>query len=64
MDTEHLEDALRSVAYSITDMSASSGLDAADGRVGCLTEAVMGNTAAMVMIANALMEIAAAIRQR
>lgn len=49
------------VANAITE-PAAPGHDATGGRVGCLTEAVMGMTAALMAISNSLDGIAEAIR--
>lgn len=49
------------IARAITDMDASRGHDAAGGTVGCLTEAAMGMTAALVQIAQAIERLADAV---
>lgn len=43
--------------------SASPGEDATGGHVGSLTEAVMGTTAGLVRIADAISDLAGAIRE-
>ena len=51
-----MENALKMIANAITPAGALAGTDAAGGRVDSLTEAVMGMTAALVMIAEAISE--------
>lgn len=53
MDEEQVADALRHVARSITAEGAP-GHDACGGTVGSLTEAIMGMTAALCRIAEAI----------
>ena len=55
-----MENALKMIASAIT-VSAFPGTDATGGRVESLTEAVMGMTAALVMIAEAISENANAV---
>lgn len=62
-DIETLYQGLRNIANSVTPMNASGSIDAAGGFVTSLTEAVMGNTKAMVRVAEALEHIAEAIRE-
>ena len=54
--------ALKTVAAAVTPPGAP-GRDAADGHVGSLTEAVMGVTAGLCRIADALESVAEAIRE-
>jgi len=54
----------RKVANSITPTGVGNGTDATGGTVGSLTEAVMGLTAAMVKIADAIDRVAGAIEDR
>lgn len=62
-DAEVLYQGMRNIANSITPMTASASIDAAGGYVTSLTEAVMGNTKAMVRVADALDNIADALRE-
>lgn len=62
-ETEVLYQGLKSIANAITPFDASGNRDAAGGYVTSLTEAVMGNTKAMVRVAEALENIAEAIRE-
>jgi len=55
-----MENALKMIANAIT-VSAFPGTDATGGRVESLTEAVMGMTAALVMIAEAISDNANAV---
>ena len=55
-----MENALKMIASAIT-VSAFPGTDATGGRVESLTEAVMGMTAALVMIAEAISDNANAV---
>ena len=59
---EAIQQASRTVARAITPLDAMGFEDAAGGYVSSLTEAVMGNTAALMAIAEALKSIAAEIR--
>ena len=59
---EAIQQAIRTVARAITPLDAMGFEDAAGGYVSSLTEAVMGNTAALMAIAEALKSIAAEIR--
>jgi hypothetical protein len=52
-----LSESTRAIAHAIT-ADAIGGHDATGGRIESLTEAVMGVTAGLVMIAEALKEIA------
>jgi uncharacterized protein YukE len=56
--------ALRSVANAITPRDAGAGRDAAGGTVDSLTEAVMGVTAGLCRIADAIEHLAEALRER
>jgi hypothetical protein len=49
-----MENALKMIAMAITPSPVIAGHDATGGRVESLTEAVMGMTAALVMIAEAV----------
>ena len=60
---EMFEAMARKLANAVT-ASASPGRDAAGGHVGSLTEAVMGNTAGLVRIADAINNLADAVRER
>lgn len=62
-DIEVLARAIRAVGDAITP-PAAPGHDAAGGTVASLTEAVMGVTAGLVQVAEALDGIADAIRSR
>ena len=62
-DIEALYQGMRSIANSVTPMTASGSIDASGGFVTSLTEAVMGNTRAVVRVAEALEQIAEAIRE-
>lgn len=55
--------AVRGVGKAITPPNALDGMDAAGGSVSSLTEAVMGNTAGMMAIAEALNNVANAIQR-
>ena len=57
-----LVSSIRTVADSIRPLNAMPGHDAAGGTIDSLTEAVMGVTSGLVMIAEALQEVASAIR--
>lgn len=50
------------IADAISPFTAVPGQDAAGGHVGCLTEAIMGNTAGLVAIAEAINNLADAVR--
>jgi hypothetical protein len=56
-------DAARAIADAIASRGAAPGTDATGGRVACLTEAVMGLTAAMCKIADAIDSVADAMRE-
>jgi hypothetical protein len=56
-------DALQAIARAIT-ANAVGGTDAAGGHVESLTEAVMGMTAGLIQIANAISDLAEAVRER
>lgn len=49
-----LPDCVQSIADAITPAGATGGKDAAGGTVHSLTEAVMGITAALVLVAKAI----------
>ena len=52
------------LAKAITPISALRGTDATGGLVGSLTESVMGITAGLVRIAEAITDLADAVRER
>lgn len=54
--------AIYNFTASISDPNAHAGKDAAGGYVTCVTEALMGNTAGLVMIAEAINNLAEAVR--
>ena len=54
----------RNVANAITDCGAAPGHDENGGTVGCLTEAMMGVTSGLIRIAEAISDLARAIRER
>lgn len=56
--------ALRMVAHAITPRDAAPGHDATGGNVASLTEAVMGVTAGLCRIADAIEQLAEAVRER
>ena len=62
-DVETLYQGMRNIANSITPMTASVSIDAAGAYVSSLTEAVMGNTKALIRVADALDNIADALRE-
>lgn len=55
---------LKHLTDAITPISALPGNDAAGGTVNSLTEAVMGVTAGLVRIADAISDLAEAVRER
>ena len=59
-----INDGFGKLAWAITPLNALAGKDAAGGRVESLTEAVMGVTAGLVQIANAITDLADAVRER
>ena len=59
-----LADGFVKLTRAITPLSALAGTDAAGGRVESLTEAVMGVTAGLVRIAEAISDLAASVRER
>lgn len=59
--THELSDEVRQVAWAIAGPTTHPGQDASGGHVGCLTEAVMGVTAGLVRIANAIELLAIAV---
>jgi hypothetical protein len=61
---DHLARRVGAVARAITPTDSLAGEDATGGRVESLTEAVMGLTAGMVQIANAIESLACAVRER
>lgn len=61
--SEELVRAVRKVGNAITDGGASPGPDDTGGQVGCLTEAVMGMTSALVKIADSIHDLAEAVRE-
>lgn len=62
MEGAVLADALRKIANAITPTVAGNR-DATGGHVESLTEAAMGISAGLVQIANALTDVAEAIRE-
>ena len=66
-DTEHIAESigsgLRTIANSVTPLSAMPGEDASGTYVSSLTEAVCGVTAGIMAIANAISELAEAVRE-
>ena len=64
VDVEAIAAPIRNLANAISDMEASPGHDENGGRVGCLTEAVMGVTAGLCRIADAIGDLAEAVRER
>jgi len=62
--SEAVCDGFRKLARAITPLNALAGSDAAGGRVESLTEAVMGVTAGLVRIAEAITDLADAVRER
>lgn len=60
--SDAIHDGLKRVADAITPCAAG-GTDAIGGHVGSLTEAVMGTTAALCRIADAMNNVAEAIRE-
>jgi hypothetical protein len=61
-EIELVAQSLRKIADSITPVDAAPGRDFVGGHVESLTEAVMGMTAAIVQVADALYDIATALR--
>jgi len=57
-------DGFTKLARAITPLSALAGTDAAGGSVESLTEAIMGVTAGLVQIADAIGDLAEAVRER
>jgi hypothetical protein len=57
-------DGFNKLTRAITPLSAMAGRDAAGGRVESLTEAVMGLTAGLVLIADSISDLAEAVRER
>lgn len=51
------------LANAVTPTGAMPGEDAAGGKVGSLTEATMGITGGLMRIAEAIEELAAAVRE-
>ena len=60
---EALDAGFSKLARAITPLSALAGTDAAGGHVESLTEAVMGVTAGLVQIAEAIGDLAEAVRE-
>ena len=58
-----LDSMSKRIARAIT-ADAASGTDATGGSISSLTEAVMGTTAGLVQIADAINNLAEAIRER
>lgn len=59
-----IEHGFSSLADAITPVESLGGRDAAGGHVASLTEAVMGVTAGLVRIAEAIESLASAVRSR
>lgn len=57
-------DGLRALANAVTPLGAIGGNDATGGRVESLTEAVMGVASGLVRIADAIGDLAEAVRER
>jgi len=58
---EQLVQQVRNLATAVTD--GGQGKDATGGHVECLTEAVMGVTAGLCRIADAISDLASAVRE-
>lgn len=63
MTQRELESTAKILARAICASVAAPGRDATGGHVECLTEAVMGVTAGLVKIAEAISDLAEAVRQ-
>ena len=61
---EAIEQAGRKIAHAITPCDACAGEDANGGSVSSLTEAVMGVTAGLCRVADAISELAEAVRDQ
>ena len=61
---ELLKSGLIAVADAITPLRSLPGKDSTGGYVSSLTEAVMGMTAGLTEIANAIADLAEAVRER
>jgi hypothetical protein len=61
--SDHLNAAINRVASAILPQDVGAGKDATGGAVISLTEAVMGITAGLVRVADALLDVANAIRE-
>jgi hypothetical protein len=57
-------DGFLALANAVTPSGALAGTDAAGGRVESLTEAVMGVTSGLLEIADAINNLAEAVRER
>ena len=62
--SEAISDGLGNLAKAVTPLGALAGTDAVGGQVESLTEAVMGVTAGLVRIADAISDLAEAVRER
>ena len=60
----NIANAVESLSASITPTIALGNTDAGGGYVSSLTEAVMGTTAGLFAIANAIGDLAEAVRER
>lgn len=54
---------LNKLAVAVSN-DAAPGTDATGGHINCLTESVMGITAGLVRVADAIHDLAAAVRER
>lgn len=61
---ENLAEQVRKISRAIIPGDAAPNRDATGGSVDSLTEAVMGVTAGLVQIADAINNLAAAVRER
>lgn len=58
----HIGNGISRLADAVT-INVTPGNDATGGLVGCLTESVMGNTAGLVKVAEAIRDLASAVRE-
>lgn len=63
-DIERIQWSLGRLANAITPLDALPGTDDTGGVVGSLTEAAIGITAGLVRIADAINDLAEAVRER
>jgi len=61
---ETIDEAMLRIGNAICSSNASGGPDAAGGHVTCLTSSIMGVTAGLVQIADAINNLAEAVRER